>query len=928
MNKWQTIPFCFTVVLAALWGAMPDSRAAEAELRAGELTANFLSDGNIKFVSQPAPTAVCDPYRPLVIEDGKAGHKPVELILAQPPRLNGDKVVSVFENRDKTLEVSCEAQARQDLYLSFRYTIRNRGKESGFFKARFQAPCLQPLGKESAYWDGFKERPESMPGLRRTELMYTFPACALYGKTSGLALGLEAHQIFSEIENGISKTTPARFYYEVKTVVDPQKTETVEFVLFAFRPDYGYRNALDIYYRIFPDVVRTTPGVDPRATEWGGATGSMGEPDRRACGRWVWDYAPFKACGDWYGSTDVWDKCSFEESTKSQPIFKTPETYRAFRKNRIEIQDKLGDVASMFYIISWCDIVLAEYRYSDAIITDPECINRIGPGWVHGNSTEYRMWWWNNRFAADTMRDLKKLSEELPISGFAIDCAGSAGGGAHAKCRNPGAENSPGRAYDDKGIFCDESVAVAKMTDYIHSLTRGDRRMGVVMNGGVQYPLAFRTDAALFEGSPISAMMAVDELAAHRVLLGHKPMMTMYDLRPHDNIGKLINWKDFPPAKLREIYRSQWDYLLLLCLQYSAYPRSQFVYGAERWMRYAPAVCEVLAQGWEPIPAFRLDRNLWHARYGRGLSSYLFIGNQTLDETDTTIQVDNAVLGNGCFVFREYFGREITNTILAGKTEISCRLKPHEILLLKPLAAIGGISNANADCAESDDVSEGTIRVKIKKPDRKEANVSVRLPKEVAAQTVVVNGTPAQFTVVEGGVAFPAVLRSGDNEIVVQWRSPVFAASRKALYEFPFLTDKGGAGCSIVLEGETNEVDRCAALRLQDYFKVYTKGMTNGAEIVLPIVNAPPAEDAAVLVIRGGKNPVQVAMEGRRLVLQGPDAESRYVLMNHMMRILDGKYVSSGAIAFRSDLYPGDLQTQKMREAAGFGRGAVLTERE
>ena len=935
MNKRRTIPCCLTVALATLLVALPEARAGELELRAGGLTANFLADGGVKLTDQSAPMAVSEAYQPLVIEDGKVGHKPVELVLAQPPRLDNGKVVAVYENRAKTLEVTCEATAGQDLYLSFRYAIRNLGKEPGFLKVRFQAPCLNPVGKDSAYWDGFKERLESEPGLQRKDLLLTFPACALYGKTSGLAIGLEAHQIFSEIENGIIETAPARFYYAAKTVVDPQKTEMVEFVMFAFKPDYGYRNALDIYYRIFPDVARTTPGVDPRATEWGAAVGSRGNPDtpiieqnRRACSRWTWDYAPFKSCGDWYGSTDAWHKCSYEEKANSQSRYKTPAIYQAQRKRGLEVQDKLCDVASMFYIISWCDVVLADYKYSDAIVTDPETVNKLGPGWVHGGSSEYRMWWWNNRFAADTMRDLKKITAELPISGFAIDCAGSAGGGLHAKCRNPGVEKSPGRAYDEKGIFCDESVAVAKMTDYIHSLTRGDRHMGTVMNGGHQYLLAFRTDSALFEGPPIKALMQLDEMEAHRALLGHKPMVMYFSIGAHDNIGKLIDWKDFPPEKIRDVYRSIWDYLLLLCLEYEAYPVTGYVYGAERWMRYAPAVCEVLSQGWEPVPAFRLDRNLWHARYGRGLSSYLFVGNQTVDEAETTIQVDNAALGAGCFVFGEYFGRAITNVVREGKTEIACGLKPHEVLLLKPLAAIGGISNAVAGCAESDEVSEGSIRVNINKPDRSEANISVRLPKEAAARTVMVNGTPAQFTGVEGGVAFPAVLLTNENAIVVQWISPVFAASRKVLYEFPFLTDEGKAGCSIVLEGKTNELDRCAALRLQDYFKVYTKGMTNGAEVVLPIVNALPAGDEAALVIRGGNNPARVAMEGDRLVLQGPDAESRYALMNRLMRILDGKYVYVGTIAFRSDIYPNDKQTQKMREAAGFARGAVFTEGE
>lgn len=879
-----------------------------------------------------------DSFMPFVIENGKTKK---EIVPGKPASVKtvARKTLCRYENLDGFLNLELEI-VPQSSHTVLKYTLENNGAEQAWLKIQQVLPWL---GEEPvSYWDGFAPYPQVTGPIIRKDKMGAFPMSCLFTKNSGLAIALDGNQIFSYMESEVRAGNPKQMAHGVKVVIDPKKKETVTFLVYAFNSDYGHLNALQVYYDLFPLCFAPAQGIDPRIVERSETeypynfTVPPTEIIRRSCGGWRWNYAPFKIAGDWLAKPELWNKYPHEKGNCNESQQKhidetfnniTCEQYHEQRVQRMKLDtDEACDAISMFYTISHCDHRLAKDRYPDAIVTDPATKNTYGPGWVHTGSTEHRMWWWENDFARDTMQDLSKIKDSLNIGGFAIDCAGSSGGKG-AKCRNNGIERSPGRAYDDEGVYCDEGVAVAKMADYMHSLKKGNRTMGVAMNASAgQWYMLFRGDVTLAEGKVTHALTNTRDFEAARYLMGKKPRIFYCILFYHDTIGMEIDWQQFSAAEVRKIYRNLWNAALLFSYRFALYPATDMAFGSERMMKHLPKMAKIIPAGWEPVSAIRPGKDLWTARYGKDLNSYLFVGNQTVDPQDFTASIDNEYLGQGSYVFCTFEGEPLDNQVVDGKTKIKHTLAPMDPLLLKAEARIQGITVFTAKVSETDELNQGTVNLSLQGSGN--AEIALRLPPKTHGTQLTVNGAPVKFDAQTGTVSFKTALK-GSNAIILTWQSDVFQVAKKDLLAFPF-TDGQKPTCTLLLPEPADKQDEYAALRLQNYFRTYYGEVQKVKDLVIPIKKQAEQGEVTGALIRleKGDQPSIALDTGKNLLtLRAPTAAERFELANKLMGVLDEKYIYYGTIG-GGCTYPGNDDTKAMREKAGFGKGKIMWEKD
>jgi hypothetical protein len=526
--------------------------------------------------------------------------------------------------------------------------------------------------------------------------------------------------------------------------------------------------------------------------------------------------------------------------------------------------------------------------------------------------------WWGGKFGADTKRDLSIISRELSISGFAVDCAD---GQLKARRGDVDLGKIAGRAYDDKGVYAEETVAVADMMDYIHSIKKGGERMGAWANFFNPFPyyVGFRSDVALIEGHFTRVLQGMNEYQRLRYLLGSKTRQMSGGIG-RETLGKSIDWKNTSPEKIKSIYRNLWDSALLSCFKLDMLPSADMVYGYAGMMKNMPVLVNVLKEGWQPIPAVKLESDIWTARYGKELDTYIFAGNPKTTDKQVNASVDNNYLGKGAYLFCAYNGGTLLNNVQNGQSKIAFNLGPKKYMVLKALVNITGPSQFKGEAGEAGDVSAGRVSAKVAAEGP--ARISVRVPDNSSAVSVRVNGAPAKFRQGSGTVSFDALLK-GESAVTVDWKSNIYLESEKSLQEFPFVNEDGTAACTIVIKDNADEWDTAAASRLQEYFRFYFEKV-KGKSVLIPVKKE--SESPAGNLVVAGQGAESIRIDGNKLVISGPDSRARMDAVERLMRVLDGKYIYYGTIGgdYHYQWTASDEDTRAMREKAGLGMGGTL----
>ncbi len=545
----------------------------------------------------------------------------------------------------------------------------------------------------SGYWDGVKEFAAGRENIAKVNMFDALPMTAVWDGANGTALGVAPDTPLSYLTR---EYTPGKLKMSARIVVDSSKAQKVNFVTMDFKPEFGYRNAVEGYYNAFPAVFEVTPGVDERIYGVGGYhTGAHKQrlfqlhASRFSGLDWEWTYAPWLEAGNWYpageswpgGKQEFWHYYSIRKPGKL-----TMEEYDDVVRQEVAVGDK---TAAMFYYILVKDVHMrVAEKYPEAVY------GRGGMPSLPSNSGKTHFAFAPGSKLFDYLKNqIAKVVENYDVSGFSFDMANSS-----LVFHKPSQlKYAVGRAFNDKGeIYTSDSIVPIPFADYIHTLKVRGKTMGVIMNAALSEfsPFTFfHSDSIMIEGGPD---MNFDMAYAVRLTAGKKPI-TFWGLYPRtDNTG--IRWYQVTTAKQRsEIAHGLALVALLKGYEWGVTPQN-WATGFENRTMFEPHL-EILRElkrtGWQVVPAVHCDKALWVGRFGKGAETILTFSNPTRKAITTEIQVVNSYLGSGKYGFIPRKG-ELKQTFKDGNTVFSLTLAPKEIAVFRAVELNGNAETLTA----------------------------------------------------------------------------------------------------------------------------------------------------------------------------------------------------------------------------------------
>ncbi len=613
-------------------------------------------------------------------------------------------------------------------HTAYQIALKNISREQRWLEVRLLLPINSK--KNWLYWDGYQERKvikdkeilaeNAEPVGKRSVIkeinalfpetyrkgegfvvgkmfkefsgpntLMVFPMSCVYSKDAGLALGIEPHQYLSYYSSGIEDNN---FYYTTKVVIDSHQEEKITFILYQFLPDYGWRSSLDRYYRIYPDCFNPREGLDSRLTGIGVGgdflrfcqTGNLwNKSSRRIGASWTWSYAPFHRTGNWYPEKRNWNKKIMagwmggtEETEKKYPgrYQRKPllsnlslKEFRHLVKKGYRIANK--STAVMSYIIpQLCEENLARREFPDSIWERYQGKeHRSGdPGVLANGEKALKMYAYGNKFGNYTKRMIQKILSAFKPAGIAFD--NTEGVTTHF---GGGIKKSPGRSFTEKRVYVTQGIAYAKLMESVRNYRKG--KYAVASNTPGTYLTCRFSDVAIIESwhNPVWALNL-------RNMMGKKPIV----------------WWGGPKEK-----KDVKDYILF-CLRTGGFPNGSWLgssIGGKALVedpfvaKAIPIIHNLARAGWQPIPALKGDKRLFLERFGEGSQTLFSIINPTRDNIKSVVTVDNHYL-DGNYLFREYSGKRIKQTISKKETKLYLNLSPKTAIVLK---TIGKVKNLN-----------------------------------------------------------------------------------------------------------------------------------------------------------------------------------------------------------------------------------------
>lgn len=561
---------------------------------------------------------------------------------------------------------------------------------------RLSVVCSTECHEPDFFYDGNSLRKWGGKTLERKQLLDTFPLAAAYGGNGGKAIGISPASVVGYLHSRLSRENgKSKLSYTTHVVADSRKVQEVSFIAFPFVPEFGWNNALELYYLAYPAYFRPHPGVDKRIS------GIMGyflsahksrdleiNSGRQFHLDLEWTYAPWVESGNWYTGREDWIQ-GIHECTNYDALRKHRKcTWEEYHEARVR-QFRSGDrQAAMFYYILPRAINMKYGRlFPDAVFVDSLGRRQEGGGLSQiaseaGKATT--VFAYGSGLSAVLEKELAEVVENYKVSGFSFDMVNF-----HSNEYNKAQLNfATGRDFDRNGkIFTPDSVVPIPFVNYIHTLKRDGKTMGVFANfafNRIVAHTAFAVDGAMVECSPD---IACDAFKTLRIMAGQKPL-SFFGSFDQKFRNKAIKWDMVQtPQKRKELSFGLAQYMLFCCLRYGYTPMNwSFEYRDrtffEPWLKI---MLQLKKKGWRPVPAVKwvpADAELWCGRFGEGRESMFTLTNPTRGKIDVKATVIKSYLGKGEFEPYAVTGQKIEFRDTGKTIEFEIAMEPKEILVI------------------------------------------------------------------------------------------------------------------------------------------------------------------------------------------------------------------------------------------------------
>ena len=756
-----------------------------------------------------------------------------------------------------------------------------------------------------AFWDGFGKvrefkngRPVSRRGIKGLAMAHVgskelpFPASAVLFPKSALHFG---HLIFDPVSYSAASCDPAKREFRFSQRFALQPGETVEFnwVMSAADTRFGGPEAaVQQHYDAFPERWAVSMGQD-NPYVWGmnahydyWKTAPDLERGRRLKQTIDWAYCPYKRAGDIACRKEYWDYRPFNAWDPQymrlgglRLHFETQDR-EEFLKLRREAYRKWGRrLGWMFYSNcagTWCEIQLAQQHYPDAINNTDPLVGHIIKKWSTHQDREIRTFPMGTSFAKAFEEDLRELTLDLDIPGFALDCA--SGGIAY---RGPAIKQRlPGRAWDKNGVFIDQSVAVNHVTDFIHSIRPG---MSVFLNG----PL--KGDLVMFERSFTDRNAMTVMMPLYKWYIGPRPSYNHSD--GYSFMASVANWRNLSREDFEQTVFRLSIYQMFNMFKYGMPGSFNTIYGVPEMAYMLPELLELRRAGWRALIPVKLEGGLYapyRAVFGHGTDTFLFFGNSRAEDSSGTVTVaHNLLTGNSgavpILVRKMRNSASLVSRIDGEYTRFEATFPARIPVLYETVCAISGAPSKLTVEAKSTKTLEREIyTATLTESPEFSGRIAIRAIRGFDAE-LRVNGKPV-------APGEPVLLKQGDV-ITAEYNSQIFHLSQKAIDEFPFTDADGKVVCRVWVAADDPAAKEAAA-GFTRFFEFLQKNgvLPKGANV--SIVSDPTLRNAAgVVTLDGRAKKAEIALTsagGLRVVARNGEELERTV--SRLLDRMDARY--------------------------------------
>lgn len=767
------------------------------------------------------------------VSDGKS--KQADKLLMGSLRSDGNVIDIKLLNPKYEWTISCKA--REKLFL-LECELANKTDEELWLEPGINIAC--ELSGQDFFWGGFDVLPLKGKTLSRAGLKgrvakhiggglnVPFPVSALIREDETVFIG---HTFMDPVSYDAAKIQPeseksANLSFSQRMVLAPRQKIKVNFILGITPTRYGREEGVvQAMYDAFPEAWTPLVGQENQYI-WGTHSQYRSwyykpdyEKERRYYSTIEWTYCPYKRSGDIYGKDELWNykperdfPITFGSHVNGGIFDYGKLTLPEFKEKRKAVFLKNAkDFGYAFYNTTsgtWCEIALAKEKYPDAINQDTDGgVQMIIDGWSTHHDKEIRVFPMGTSFSKVFRRDTEVLYKELDLPGFAFDCAAPG-----IYYRGPAVQNPdlPGRAWDEKGIFIDQSVAINNLVDFVHDMGTGkpDYEKPFVWANGT-----LKADLVMIETSIFNPVFA-SWMPLYRYNMGSRPG-NVHGPGFMDLDLSIPEWRSMSKEVFMDKLGRIATHAVFTDFQYGITQSHVTQNGNPQSLYCMPELLEVARLGWQaqmPVDCNNKGKLLYKARYGKGENTVFYYGNPWDKKFDLKFDVNNEFLGKANYVFVRKMrdSASTDNHIKNGVTSFDESLPGRLPVLFE---AVCGFSKLPEDisCTVSSlkDTDKIKFTVTFKDNPLFKTAIYPRQIRDFKLSSVKINSK----NVATDDCAIPA-----DAKIELEYKSNYFNVGASEILKFPFISDDK-ISFAICLPLDANQSELKEAGFFQEYFK-------------------------------------------------------------------------------------------------------------